>query len=100
MAVLVQYNDHDTLSLDELLEATGISKEILVQVLGVLVKAKILINEEQDQYDLNPSKLHACVMIFIVLIFVLPKITSLRRYFIEHRTDLSFDANKCLYRFV
>ncbi|KIO18686.1 hypothetical protein M407DRAFT_16223 [Tulasnella calospora MUT 4182] len=55
MAVLVQYNDHDTLSLDELLEATGISKEILVQVLGVLVKAKILINEEQDQYDLNPS---------------------------------------------
>lgn len=56
MAVLVQYNDHDTLSLDELLEATGISKEILVQVLGVLVKAKILINEEQDQYDLNPSE--------------------------------------------
>lgn len=56
MAVLVQYNDHDTLSLDELLEATGISKEILVQVLGVLVKAKILINEEQEQYDLNPSE--------------------------------------------
>ncbi|KAG8904450.1 hypothetical protein FRB99_001710 [Tulasnella sp. 403] len=55
MAVLVQYNDADTLSLDELLEATGISKEILVQVLGVLVKAKILINEEQDQYDLNPN---------------------------------------------
>ncbi|KAG8931290.1 hypothetical protein FRC03_005689 [Tulasnella sp. 419] len=55
MAVLVQYNDADTLSLDELLEATAISKEILVQVLGVLVKAKILINEEQDQYDLNPN---------------------------------------------
>ena len=58
MAVLVQYNDHDTLSLDELLEATGISKEILVQVLGVLVKAKILINEEQEQYDLNPSEIY------------------------------------------
>jgi len=55
MAVLVQYNDHETLSLDELLEATGISKEILVQVLGVLVKAKILINDEQEQYDLNPN---------------------------------------------
>ncbi|KAG8984440.1 hypothetical protein FRB95_009792 [Tulasnella sp. JGI-2019a] len=55
MAVLVQYNDAETLSLDELLEATGITKEILVQVLQVLVKAKILINEEQDQYDLNPS---------------------------------------------
>ncbi|KAG9048975.1 hypothetical protein FS837_011526 [Tulasnella sp. UAMH 9824] len=55
MAVLVQYNDQDTLSLDELLEATGIDKESLVQVLGVLVKARILINKEQDQYDLNPS---------------------------------------------
>ncbi|KAG8957066.1 hypothetical protein FRC00_004506 [Tulasnella sp. 408] len=55
MAALLQYNDHGTLSLDELLEATGVSKEILVQVLGILVKAKILINEEQDQYDLNPS---------------------------------------------
>ncbi|KAG9048974.1 hypothetical protein FS837_011525 [Tulasnella sp. UAMH 9824] len=53
MAVLVQYNDHDTLSLDELLGATGISREMLEQVLSVLVKAKILINEDQDQYDLN-----------------------------------------------
>lgn len=61
MAVLLQYNDAETLSLDELLEATGISKEILVQVLQVLVKAKILINEEQDQYDLNPSEWRACV---------------------------------------
>lgn len=55
MGVLVQYNDHDTLSLDELITATAISKDILSQVLGLLVKAKILINEETDQYDLNPS---------------------------------------------
>jgi len=55
MAVLVQYNNNDTLSLDELVTATGIAKEILVQVLAVLVKAKILINEEQDQYDFNPN---------------------------------------------
>ncbi|KDQ20808.1 hypothetical protein BOTBODRAFT_26822 [Botryobasidium botryosum FD-172 SS1] len=55
MAVLVQYNNNDTLSLDELVTATGIGKDILVQVLGVLVKAKILINEEQEQYDFNPN---------------------------------------------
>ncbi|RDX50263.1 Cullin-domain-containing protein [Lentinus brumalis] len=55
MAVLLQYNNNDTLSLDELLAATAISKDILKQVLAVLVKAKILINEETDQYDLNPN---------------------------------------------
>lgn len=55
MAVLVQYNNADTLSLDEIQQATSISKEILKQVLASLVKAKVLINEETDQYDLNPS---------------------------------------------
>ena len=55
MAVLVQYNDHDTLSFDEIVTATAISKEILRQVLGLLTKAKILISEETDQYDLNPG---------------------------------------------
>ncbi|CCO26304.1 Cullin-1 Short=CUL-1 [Rhizoctonia solani AG-1 IB] len=55
MAVLVQYNENDTLSLDELVTATGIPKELLSQVLAVLVKAKVLINEETEQYDLNPS---------------------------------------------
>jgi len=55
MAVLLQYNDNDTLSLDELATATAISKDVLTQVLAILVKAKILINEEKDQYDLNPN---------------------------------------------
>ncbi|KAI0357405.1 Cullin-domain-containing protein [Trametes cingulata] len=55
MAVLLQYNNNDTLSLEELFNATAISKDILKQVLAVLVKAKILINEETDQYDLNPN---------------------------------------------
>lgn len=64
MAVLVQYNNNDTLSLDELMSATGISKEILVQVLGVLVKAKILINEEQEQYDFNPSTAGSRLAVF------------------------------------
>ena len=57
MAVLLQYNQNDTMTLDELVTATSISKDILSQVLAVLVKAKILINDEKDQYDLNPSKL-------------------------------------------
>ena len=61
MAVLMQYNKNDTLSLEELVAATAISKEILTQVLAVLVKAKILINDEAEQYDLNPSKLAACM---------------------------------------
>jgi cullin 1 len=56
MAVLLQYNNNDTLSLDELVTATAISKDILTQVLNLLVKAKILINEETDQYDLNPGR--------------------------------------------
>jgi len=56
-AVLLQYNRLDTLSLDELVSATAISKDILTQVLALLVKAKLLVHEEQDQYDLNPSKL-------------------------------------------
>ncbi|KAF9534666.1 ubiquitin-protein ligase [Crepidotus variabilis] len=55
MAVLLQYNQNDTMSLEELGTATSISKEILTQVLAVLVKAKILINEETEQYDLNPN---------------------------------------------
>lgn len=55
MSVLVQYNNHDTLSLSELVTATSIPKELISQVLAILVKAKILINEESEQYDLNPG---------------------------------------------
>ncbi|KAJ3890752.1 Cullin [Lentinula edodes] len=55
MAVLVQYNKNDTLSLEELIAATSIPKELMTQILAVFVKAKVLINEETDQYDLNPG---------------------------------------------
>jgi cullin 1 len=55
MAVLLQYNRNDTMSLDELVAATSITKDLLSQVLALLVKAKILVNEETHQYDLNPS---------------------------------------------
>ncbi|KAK0440261.1 Cullin [Armillaria borealis] len=55
MAILVMYNSHDTLSLTELVTATSIPKSIITQILAILVKAKILVNEEPEQYDLNPD---------------------------------------------
>ena len=55
-AILTQYNRNDTLSLEELVAATSIPKDHLVQVLALLVKAKVLINDETDQYDLNPGE--------------------------------------------
>jgi len=55
MAVLLQYNTNDTLSLTDLVTATSIPKELLQQVLALLVKAKVLLNDEEEQYDLNPG---------------------------------------------
>jgi len=52
-AVLLQYNNNDKLSLEELVAATAIRKDILTQVLSLLVKTRILINPETEQYDLN-----------------------------------------------
>ncbi|EKM79404.1 hypothetical protein AGABI1DRAFT_120802 [Agaricus bisporus var. burnettii JB137-S8] len=54
-AILLQYNTQDTLSLSEIIAATSIPKETLTQILALLVKAKLLINEEEEQYDLNPG---------------------------------------------
>lgn len=57
MAVLVQYNDRDSLTLQELVDCTGLSQEILKQVLTILTKARILLyDKETDAYDLNLSK--------------------------------------------
>ncbi|KAJ7767573.1 Cullin family-domain-containing protein [Mycena olivaceomarginata] len=54
-AVLLQYDRNDTLSPQELQEAAKFSMEILGQVLALLVKVKVLVNDEKDQYDLNPG---------------------------------------------
>jgi cullin 1 len=54
-AVLLQYNKHDSLSLGELCARTSIPKELMIQVVALLVKAKVLISEESEQYDLNPG---------------------------------------------
>jgi cullin 1 len=58
MAVLLQYNTNDMLSLDGLATATNVGKELLRQVLQPLVKSRILINDETDQYDLNLGALY------------------------------------------
>ncbi|CAE7091260.1 unnamed protein product [Rhizoctonia solani] len=53
MAVLVQYNENNALGLDYLLRATGIPTKTMTQILGGLVKFKILVNKEMERYDLN-----------------------------------------------
>ena len=55
MVVLLPYNNNGTLSLDELATATNVGKDPLTQIIQPLVKSRILINDETDQYDLNPS---------------------------------------------
>ncbi|KAK0234980.1 hypothetical protein EDD85DRAFT_62826 [Armillaria nabsnona] len=55
MVILLLYNDHSLLSLSELITATSIPKEIIMQVVSVLVKARILVNEESEQYSLNSN---------------------------------------------
>jgi len=57
IVILLQYNDHGTLTLDELVTATMINEDVLMQDLAILVKAEILINKEKDRYDLNPGNL-------------------------------------------
>jgi cullin 1 len=61
MGVLVLYNKSETWSFGEIKEATGLGGEELGQVLGLLVRAKVLIcddgegGKEDGQYDLNPN---------------------------------------------
>ncbi len=67
MAILVMYNSHDTLSLTEIVTATSIPKEVVTQILAILVKARILVNEESEQYDLNPSASVSKNLVLMVL---------------------------------
>jgi len=64
MGVLVMYNKSETWGFGEIKEATGLGGEVLSQVLGLLVRAKVLIcdddgqaggGKEDGQYDLNPN---------------------------------------------
>jgi len=53
MAILLQYNDRDTSTLDELVIATAIDKYVVMWVLAGLVKDKILIKKAKNRYELN-----------------------------------------------
>jgi hypothetical protein len=68
MAVLLQYNNNDRLSVDKLATMVNLRKDsgLLTQVLQPLVKSRVLINDETDQYDFNPrgsySLMRLCVL--------------------------------------
>ncbi|KAG6811747.1 hypothetical protein H0H93_014266 [Arthromyces matolae] len=56
MAVLLQYNEEDSMMLEDLIEATGIEREDMLSAISVLVKAKILVQgADEEVYDLNPN---------------------------------------------
>ena len=48
MAVLLQYNTTDNLTVQQLFETTQVKMEMLVQVLQILLKAKLLIIANDD----------------------------------------------------
>merc|ERR1712038_1809804 len=48
MAVLLQFNESDELTMEQLAENTKIRKETLQQVVGILVKAKLLLLENSE----------------------------------------------------
>ena len=63
MAVLCLYNGSnngeaiDSLSESEIQTGTGIPTELLKQVLAILCKARVLLQDgEGENFDLNPSK--------------------------------------------
>jgi cullin 1 len=79
MAILLQYNKSVSLSLEELIGSTGIQKELLVQILELLVRMKLLVNEEPDQYDLNfkfTSK-KVCYSLYASLMPKMPRYASI-----------------------
>jgi cullin 1 len=50
MAVLLQYNDSDSLTLQQLQDNTKIREDILRQVVGILVRSKLLeCSDDEEQ---------------------------------------------------
>ena len=54
MAILLQYNNADSHTVDELTNLTNISGKDLQGILGILCKAKVLLASDNDtKYSLN-----------------------------------------------
>lgn len=58
-AVLLTFNGAESVSVDDLVVATGLKKATAVQVLESLVKAKLVIQAQPELYSLNLSELSA-----------------------------------------
>lgn len=55
MAILVQFNENESLSYQDISTATKLSDTILKPQLALLVKAKVLLQDD-NVYDLNLSE--------------------------------------------
>jgi cullin 1 len=73
MAILLQYNNDDTLSLGEIAAVTNVGKDLLTQVLQPLVESRILINNETDQYDLNLSACYSLIRLYSSFSWAAPR---------------------------
>jgi cullin 1 len=61
MAVLLQYNSSESWTVAQLAESTQIKPDFLLQVLQILLKAKLLHTDEEDDAELQP---HSVLSLF------------------------------------
>lgn len=70
--ILLQFNQSDSLSYEDLAACTAIAGELLRPNLDLLVRLKILIKEDEETYELNrkfssPEKLKVRFLLIFVL---------------------------------
>ena len=63
MAVLLQFNESDRWTIGQLGASTEIKKDILIQVLQILLKSKLLVTE-RDDVDENSLDMETVVQLF------------------------------------